>query len=157
MNEIDGPLQVDKALCFALYSTTHAVLGVYRDLLLPLGLTYQQYLVLEVLRAEGPRTVGELASRLCIDAASASGLVRRLQATDLVTKERDMGDQRVIRVHRTSAAGRLERQLDEVPAHMAEASGLDQGEARELIGRLHTLRSALTESASADTEERTSS
>ena len=44
-------LGVDQLLCFALYSTGLAMDRVYRKLLLPLNLTYPQYLVMVVLLA----------------------------------------------------------------------------------------------------------
>jgi DNA-binding MarR family transcriptional regulator len=137
----------DRALCFALYSATHAVLGEYRSLLEPLGLTYQQYLVLEVLRGHGPSTVGELAGALCVDPATASGLIRRMEREDLVVKRRDGVDQRVVRVDRTARARELAPALDEIPACLAGAVGLPAADVQDLVERLHGLRTTLTGSA----------
>jgi DNA-binding MarR family transcriptional regulator len=142
-----SPMDPERALCFALYSATHAVLGEYRRLLDPLGLTYQQYLVLEVLRGRGPSTVGELADALRVDPATASGLIRRMQREDLVVKQRDDVDQRVVRVDRTARAQELAPALDEIPACLAGAVGLPAGDVDELVRRLHGLRASLTGSA----------
>ena len=42
-------LQLDRQLCFALYSSSLAMTKIYKPLLAPLGLTYPQYLVMLVL------------------------------------------------------------------------------------------------------------
>ena len=44
-------LQLDRQLCFALYSSSLAMTRLYKPLLEPLGLTYPQYLVMLVLWA----------------------------------------------------------------------------------------------------------
>lgn len=46
---VDQALQLDKQLCFALYSTSLAMSKVYKPLLAKLGLTYPQYLVMLVI------------------------------------------------------------------------------------------------------------
>ena len=57
-------LMLDDQLCFALYSTSHAMSRAYREPLKRLGLTYPQYLVMLVLWEEGrhQRVIGGSAS-----------------------------------------------------------------------------------------------
>ncbi len=45
----DDALRLSNQLCFAIYSTAHALNRVYKPLLEPLGLTYPQYLGLLIL------------------------------------------------------------------------------------------------------------
>ena len=42
-------LDLDRQLCFALYSASRAMTASYKDLLAELGITYPQYLVMLVL------------------------------------------------------------------------------------------------------------
>lgn len=48
-----NPLDLDRQLCFALYSASRAMTASYKDLLAELGITYPQYLVMLVLWEEG--------------------------------------------------------------------------------------------------------
>jgi DNA-binding MarR family transcriptional regulator len=65
------------------------------------GLTPQQYLLLLAIRARSgdePPSVGRLAADLLIRPNSANELINRAEAIDLVRRERDTRDQRVVRV-----------------------------------------------------------
>ncbi len=98
----DGLLRLDRQLCFALYSASSLVTRLYRPLLEPLGLTYPQYLVMLVLWEKAPRTVGELGEALCLDSATLTPLLKRLEAGGLVSRKRDSS-------RRKASAGRADR------------------------------------------------
>ncbi len=66
------PLALDRQLCFALAATSRSVIGLYRDLLDPLGLTHPQYLVMLALWEHDPRSVREIAAELRLDSATLS-------------------------------------------------------------------------------------
>ena len=138
---------LDNALCFALYSSLQATMGIYRELLAPWGLTYQQYIVLVVLWERGAVTVGELAAALHLESSTVSGLIRRLERDGLVVKERDAADQRVVRVRCTERGAALRAEMAGIPACAAEAmtGGTEEGAAQagQLIDELHHLRSTL--------------
>ena len=57
-------LQLDKQLCFAVYSTSLAMTRLYKPLLDKLVLTYPQYLVMLALWEDDGRTVSALDERL---------------------------------------------------------------------------------------------
>lgn len=85
------------------------------------GLTPQQYLLLLAVRArpgDDPPSVGDLAEQLLIRPNSAIELVSRAVGLGLVTRERDPGDQRVVRVSLTDKANDLIDHL--ATAHLAE-------------------------------------
>ena len=63
----DDPLLLDRQLCFAVYSASHAFNRVYKPLLDRLGLTYPQYLVMLVLWEEDALTVKAIGDRLQLD------------------------------------------------------------------------------------------
>lgn len=103
------------------------------------GLTSQQYLLLLAVRSRlpsGPPSVGDLAKDLLIAPSSAVELVGRAEALDLVRRERDAKDQRVVRL---VLGGRGEEILDLLAgAHLEEleraASTLHISQ--EFLGRL---------------------
>src|ERR1700733_13776837 len=97
MDEKDA-LKLDSQLCFALYSTTHALTKAYAPLLERLGLTYPQYLVMLVLWESEGLTVKELGERLQLDSGTLTPLLKRLEAAGLVRRERDRRDERQVRI-----------------------------------------------------------
>ena len=62
--KLNNPLPLDDQLCYAIYSAGMAIQRVYKPLLDDLGLTYPQYLALNVLWREDKLTVGLLGPKL---------------------------------------------------------------------------------------------
>ncbi|OZB81158.1 MAG: MarR family transcriptional regulator, partial [Microbacterium sp. 14-71-5] len=83
-------------VCFALYAATRATTQAYRALLEPWGLTYPQYLVLVTLWLDGEQTVSSLGDRLQLDSGTLSPLLRRMESSDLIVRERRSSDERVV-------------------------------------------------------------
>jgi hypothetical protein len=81
-------LILDDQLCFALYSTSHALNRAYREPLRALGLTYPQYLVMLVLWQQDEVSVSEIGSRLYLDSATLTPLLKRLEGMQLVERQR---------------------------------------------------------------------
>ncbi len=98
-------LRLDDRLCLALYTASRAMTARYRPLLDDLGLTYPQYLVLVLLWEEGPRSVGQVGSRLSLESSTLSPLLKRLEAIGLLTRRRDPRDERAVTVGSRRRAG----------------------------------------------------
>src|ERR1700736_3392147 len=90
------PLELDRQLCFALYTASRAVVRTYAPLLEDAGLTYPQYVTLLVLweNPDRPRSIGELGERLHLDSGTLTPLLKRLASMGYVTRSRDAGDER---------------------------------------------------------------
>lgn len=116
-------LSLDDHLCFALYAASRAVAAAYRPLLTEFGLTYLQYLVLIVLRDEGPMSVRELGERLQLDSGTLSPLLKRMEVGGLIDRQRSELDERSVRVALTTAGRRLEAKVRCVPERLAETLG----------------------------------
>ena len=115
----------------------------YRPLLEPLSLTYPQYLVMLVLwEGDGP-TVSQLGERLGLDSGTLTPLLKRLQALGLLQRLRDAADERRVLLRLTPAGRRLRARAEEVPHHLAQASGCAIDELAGLTHRLHALRARL--------------
>lgn len=138
---------VEDAVCFAVYSAAQATVQLYRDLLAPWGVTYQQLLVLGILWREGSTSPGRIATELHLDASTITGILNRLETAGLIERTRPAGDRRAVAVAATEASAELRTSVHRVLGCVADAMNLDQDAARSLIGTLHDLRDNM---ASAD-------
>jgi MarR family transcriptional regulator, organic hydroperoxide resistance regulator len=121
----DDLLALDNQVCFALVTAARNVVGMYRPILEPLGLTHPQYLVMLALWERSPRSLRELAVELALEPATLSPLVKRLEAQGLVTRSRRDDDERVLDVRLTDEGRRLREQALEVPGKVMASVGTD--------------------------------
>ena len=145
----DAWLQLDKQLCFALYSSSLAMTRLYKPLLEPLGLTYPQYLALLVLWEQDGLGVNELGERLFLDSGTLTPLLKRMEAAGWVTRERAADDERRVVISLTAAGHALRQRARSVPSKLASASGCNAAELTALTQRLQQLRDTLLDSTRA--------
>ncbi|WP_040866341.1 MarR family winged helix-turn-helix transcriptional regulator [Nocardia exalbida] len=136
-------LTLDEQLCFPLYAASRAMTAVYRPKLERLGLTYPQYLVMLALWERDERSVGDVCQALDLDSGTLSPLLKRLEAAGLVERRRSAADERRVDIRLTGRGRALRAEAGDIPARMAEASGLSMDEAIALRGILHRLTEAL--------------
>ncbi|MBW9093973.1 MarR family transcriptional regulator [Microbacterium jejuense] len=118
-------LKLDNQVCFALVTAARNVVGLYRPILEPLGLTHPQYLVMLALWERSPRSLREISAELALEPATLSPLVKRLEAQGLVTRERREGDERVLDIGLTDAGRRLRERALAVPGQVMTAADTD--------------------------------
>lgn len=135
--------RMNEAVCLALYSAMNATVQLYRDLLAPWGLTYQQLMVLGVLWQESEARPGRIAEVLMLDSSTVAGLLKRLEAAGLVHRGTDPEDLRRVRVTATDRSREIAAELGWLEACLAEAIDLNQQQARDLVERLHALRGSV--------------
>ena len=138
-------LELDRQLCFALYTASRAVVRTYAPLLEDAGLTYPQYITMLVLweDPERPRSVGELGERLHLDSGTLTPLLKRLTALGYVTRSRDAEDERRVLVTVTVEGLALRDRLAAVPASFLSCLSVDVAEASALRDQLTALTVAL--------------
>ncbi len=138
-------LELDRQLCFALYTASRAVVRSYAPLLADAGLTYPQYITMLVLweAPEQPRSVGELGERLHLDSGTLTPLLKRLTALGYVTRSRDAEDERRVLVTVTAEGLALRDRLAAVPASFLSCLNVDVAEAGALRDQLTALTVAL--------------
>ena len=139
----DEALLLDNQLCFALYSASLAMTKLYKPLLDELGLTYPQYLVMLVLWEGDGLMVSELGQRLHLDSGTLTPLLKRLEAAGLVSRMRDVADERRVRIHLTAAGRRLRARAGKVPACVLAASQCSLPELKQLVTQVRKLRERL--------------
>lgn len=138
-----APHDLDGQLCFALYSANLAMNKVYRRVLSDLELTYPQYLVMLVLWEQDGLTVSKLGARLYLDSATLTPLLKRLQASGLVTRTRGETDERQVLVSLTPAGRALQARARAVPEGAFCATGCSLDQLQVLKDQLETLRANL--------------
>ncbi|MHC8494473.1 MarR family winged helix-turn-helix transcriptional regulator [Thalassospira sp. SM2505] len=140
-------LQLEKFLCFSVYSATHAFNRIYKPLLDALGLTYPQYLVMVTLWQEDDQSVSSIGEKMYLESSTLTPLLKRLEANGLVMRKRDPKDERSVRINLTDAGKALREKAREVPPCILEATGLDIETAKRLNSDLQAMRDTLAAAA----------
>lgn len=144
-DETPEKLKLGSQLCFALYSTLHAVNRVYRRLLADLDLTYPQYLVLLALWEKDEVGVGEICERLFLETTTLTPLLKRLEGRGLIVRRRSAEDERRVIVSLTPEGRALRARAACIPDRVAAAAGWSIDDLIDLRRRLVALRENLSE------------
>ena len=131
------PLALDRQVCFALAAASRSVIGLYRPVLEPMGLTHPQYLVMLALWERSPRTVKGIGEALYLEPATLSPLLKRLESAGLLTRSRNAADDRALDVELTAAGRALREQAERVPGQIVERLGMN-------LNELEAIRDGLT-------------
>ena len=144
---VPDPLALENQVCFALAVAARSVVGLYRPLLEPLGLTHPQYLVMLTLWQYATRSIKELGEALQLDPATVSPLVKRLETDGLVTRVRSPDDERVLIVGLTEEGVALRERAMLVPGAVVERLRIGTTELeglRDVLIRFITASNAAT-------------
>lgn len=136
----EDPLRLDQQVCFPLYAATNLLQRLYKPLLEPLGLTYAQYLVVLVLSAQAPISVGELGACLHLDIGTLSPLLKRMERAGCIKRRRDADDKRRVLLTLTSRIdqGKIALRLERVSLQAVLESAIDTSRPKIDAG-LHAL------------------
>lgn len=140
-------LPLDQQLCFSLYGASMAISRLYKPMLDDIGITYPQYLVLHALWEEDGRTVGAIAQRLALESSTVTPLVKRLEATGLVVRERNPADERQVQVRLTPPGAALKEQCGCLGEALMARAGMEPAELMDLQDRVQRLWRALRDEA----------
>jgi DNA-binding MarR family transcriptional regulator len=133
------PLGAGSELAFALYGAANRMARMHKPFLEPLGLTFSQYLVLLELFAGTPRTVGSLCAKLAMETGTATPLLKRLAAAGMVTRTRDVTDERRVLIELTAAGEALREPVQAVSGQVRSACKLDEKGVADLRSTLDEL------------------
>jgi DNA-binding MarR family transcriptional regulator len=140
------PLSLDNQFCFALYSASLAMTKTYKPHLDKLGLTYPQYLVMLVLWQQDDILVKTIGEHLFLDSGTLTPLLKRLEASSLITRTRDESDERQVRINLTKEGRALKKKAQGIPHQMLCASGQTLQVLESLRAQLSSIRNDLTRS-----------
>ncbi|XVQ85416.1 MarR family winged helix-turn-helix transcriptional regulator [Microbispora siamensis] len=137
IGDIANPLALENQVCFALAVASRSVIGLYRPLLEPMGLTHPQYLVMLALWQYAPLSVKDLSRLLQLEPATLSPLLKRLETAGLVERRRASDDERSLAIVLTGEGRALRQQAERVPVAIVERLGME-------LTELQSLHQALT-------------
>ena len=142
------PLPLDEQLCFSLYAATIAINRAYKPVLDRLGITYPQFLVLQVLNeAEDGCSIGAIGQRLALEPSTITPLAKRLEAAGLVTRARSAIDERQVRVRLTDAGRACWAETGCLAPMIVDRTGMTRERLAALNGEVAALRRALVAAA----------
>lgn len=130
---------VGAQLAFALYGAANRMMRMHKPFLKPLGLTFPQYLVILELLNGAPRTVGDLGARLGMDTGTLTPLLKRLQVAGLVSRTRDVADERRVLIDLTDKSRAMKAEVRAVNGQIKAACQLTEQGIRDLRGTLEAL------------------
>jgi DNA-binding MarR family transcriptional regulator len=136
------PLALDRQVCFALAAASRSVIGLYRPVLEPLGLTHPQYLVLLALWERSPRTARSIADALRLEPATLTPLLKRLEAAGLIDRGRNAENERELRIELTERGRELRSRAEAVPGEIVRRLGVPLEVLEEVRDRLTDLLAA---------------
>ena len=130
-------LKLDKQLCFPLYAASNLLVKVYRPLLEPLGLTYSQYLVMLVLWERDSVSVGDLGHCLYLDSGTLTPLLKRMEKSGFINRQRDSNDERRVLVSLTTKGSEIKELAVNIPKKLSDQLNISNiGELRSEIQSL---------------------
>ncbi len=138
----EDPLALDRQVCFALAAASRSVVGVYRPILEPLGLTHPQYLVMLALWERSPRTARDVADALHLEPPTLTPLLKRLEAIGCITRVRNPDDERELRIEPTEHGRALRALAEQVPGRVVERLGVPVAVLEQVRDRLTELLAA---------------
>jgi DNA-binding MarR family transcriptional regulator len=143
--KLNNPLPLDDQLCYAIYSAGMAIQRVYKPLLDELGLTYPQYLVLNILWREDNLTVGSIAERLALESSTLTPLLKRMEAAGLLRRTRNPANERQVVVGLTDKGRELRSRAGCLADALLSSSGQSPTHLNQINRDVRELRDAIYE------------
>ncbi|MFL9870721.1 MarR family winged helix-turn-helix transcriptional regulator [Paraburkholderia megapolitana] len=131
-------------LCFAVYSANLAFGKAYKPILDELGITYTQYITIIALWEEEHQTVSGLGEKLFLESNTLTPILKKLEASGYVERQRDPEDERQVRVSLTKSGRKLREKA--LTMDLAKATGLTPDEFAKVQQAIVTLRDNLVRS-----------
>lgn len=130
-------LLLQNQLCFPLYAVSKEVVRLYKPFLDEIGLTYTQYIAMMVLWEKQTATVKELGERLYLDSGTLTPLLKKMEAQGIVSRQRNVADERSVIVSLTRAGEALRERAANIPAKIGKCLPLTSDEADTLYELLY--------------------
>ena len=122
--EKDELLKIENQLCFKIYSVSRGITRAYRPILEKLSLTYPQYLVMLFLWENGDSKMKEISKTLFLDSGTLTPVIKKLENTGYIKRERDKSDERDLIVSVTEEGKKLKEKALEIPEQILYKTNL---------------------------------
>lgn len=132
-------LRLDHQLCFPLYAASRKIINIYTPILKPLGITYTQYITFMALWENDCVPVGDLCARLHLDNGTLTPLLKKMEKEGYITRRRDSGDERKVRICLTDAGRAMREKARDIPRQVGRCLRITPEEARTLYRILYEI------------------
>lgn len=136
-------IKLENQICFSLYAASREVIKLYKSILDKHNLTYTQYLAMLVLWEKEKMTVKDIGKRLHLDSGTLTPLLKKLESMGIITRHRDVNDDRVVIIELTEAGLKLKSEILDVPGEVFCKLNISNDEAKELKRNLDNLLQSL--------------
>lgn len=126
------PNHLDNQLCFLLYATSKEIIRQYTMLLKPYDLTYTGYIALLALEEDEQITVKELGQRLFLDSGTLTPVLKKLEVTGYVRRERSKEDERQMKIYLTKSGIEVRQKLTEVSRQVMKRTNISEQQYMQL-------------------------
>jgi DNA-binding MarR family transcriptional regulator len=137
------PVPLEDQLCFSIHSAAMAIQRLYKPLLDDMGLTYPQYLVLNVLWREDGQSVGAIAARLALESSTLTPLLKRLETAGLLRRTRNPRNERQVLINLTDKGKNIRGGAGCLGDALLAATGETSAELERLNREITALRNAI--------------
>ena len=111
--------QLDDEVSFKLYALNRLIQQTYQTYLVPLGITYPQYLVMKILMKQDGVPVNVISARLMLESNTVTPLLQRLEKQGLVMRGYNCTDQRQRIISLTDKGKSMRQSIDDVSGLVA--------------------------------------
>ncbi len=125
-------LKLNNQVCFPLYACSKELVNRYTPYLKELGLTYTQYIVMMVMWEKETVSSRELAEKLHLDYGTLTPVLKRLENSGYLNRNRDPKDERLLLLTITGEGRALKDKALKIPPCIASCMGLDPEEFKTL-------------------------
>ena len=125
--------RLDDQLCFALYSASNSITGVYRPLLVELNLTYPQFVVLMCLWEQDNVPIKEITERTFLNKATMTPLLKRLEEKGFIRREVLKDNERQKNISLTKEGRKLANRGNTIAEKVFCATGLNRTQVQSMI------------------------
>lgn len=136
---MENQIKLSNQLCFQIYNLSKEMVGLYRPLLEDLDIPYPQYLVMLVLWEHQKINVKEIGMLLNLDSGTLTPLLKRLEAKQLVLRERSKKDERIVEISLTEKGEKYKEKALCIPDKLISKINLNKDEQiqfKQLINKI---------------------
>jgi DNA-binding MarR family transcriptional regulator len=111
-------IKLDNQICFPLYALSREIIKLYKPVLKEHGLTYTQYVTMLAIWEEEKIIFKDLGKKLHLDSGTLTPVIKKLEAMELITKYRNIEDDRLVTVELTKKGLLLKDDILDVPTKL---------------------------------------
>ena len=132
-------IKLENQLCFSLYAASREVIKLYKPCLDKFNLTYTQYVAMLVLWEDEKTTVKKMGEKLHLDSGTLTPLLKKMEKNGLISRYRDVNDDRVVIVELTEQGKKMKDEITCVPCQIRAKINLSKEELKSLKKSLDNL------------------